>query len=102
MEPRRLSWGDWLPGACGVLMIVALFLPWYSVGPVDATAWQAMAVDDVILFITASLAIFAAFAVALRSLGGLSVAITSMAIMPALIGLIVTVYRLISPAPPID
>jgi hypothetical protein len=80
-------------------MLVALVLPWYSADGQDLTAWQAMAVDDVILAVAAVLAIIAAFAVSIRSLSSISVAITSMAIMPAAIGLVVTVYRLISPAP---
>jgi uncharacterized membrane protein len=38
--------------------------------------------------------------VSLRRLSGFAVAATSLAILPAVIGLIVTAYRLISPAPP--
>jgi hypothetical protein len=83
-------------------MLVALFLPWYSANGTRVTAWQAMAVDDVILCVAALLAIGAAFVVSLRRLSGFSVAATSLAILPALVGVIVTVYRLISPAPPID
>jgi hypothetical protein len=58
-----------------------------------------MAVDDVILAVAAVLAIIAAFAVGVPRLGSVSVAITSLAILPAVVGLVVTVYRLISPAP---
>jgi hypothetical protein len=83
-------------------MLVALFLPWYSTDGTTWNAWQAMAVDDVILAVTAVIAVVAAFVVAFPRLGSLSVAITSLAILPAAIGLIVTVYRLISPAPPVD
>jgi hypothetical protein len=83
-------------------MLVALFLPWYSAGGTSWTAWQAMAVDDVILAIAALLAIAAACIVALPRLFSLSVAATALAIMPAAVGLVVTVYRLISPAPPVD
>lgn len=102
MDARRLSWGEWLAGACGVLMLVALFLPWYSAGGQSVTAWQSMAVDDVILAIAAVLAIAAAFIVSLRRLSGFSVAATSLAILPAIVGLVVTVYRLVSPAPLVD
>jgi hypothetical protein len=102
VEPRRLSKGEWLAGLCGILMLVALFLPWYSVGGRDLTAWESMALDDVILTITAILAIAAAFIVAIRRFSGLSVATTSLAIMPAAVCLVVTIYRLISPAPPQD
>ena len=102
MELRRLSWGDWLAGISGVLMIIALFLPWYSVGDASRNAWESMALDDVILLVTAILSIGAAFAVGLRSITDFSVATTSLGLLPAFVGLIVTVYRLISPAPPID
>jgi hypothetical protein len=102
VDVRRLSWGDWLAASCGVLQIVALFLPWYSHGGESANAWQTMAVDDVILFVAALLAICAALIVAVRRFSSLSVAATSLGILPAAIGLIVTVYRILSPAPPID
>ena len=102
MEPRRLSWGEWLAGASGVLMIVALFLPWYSAGGQSVDAWESMAVNDVILFVAAVLSISAAFIVGLRRMTNISVATTSLALLPAAIGLVVTVWRLISPAPPID
>lgn len=83
-------------------MLIALFLPWYTAGDKSWTAWQAMAVDDVILAIGALLAIAAAWIVALPRLFSLSVAATALAILPAVVGLVVTVYRLISPAPPVD
>jgi hypothetical protein len=102
MDARRLSRGDWLAAVSGIAMLVALFLPWYSAGGQDQTAWEAMAVDDVILAVAAILAILAAVIVALRRVSSLSVAATSLAILPAVVGLVLTVYRLISPAPPVD
>lgn len=102
MEPRRLSRGDWLAAIGGVAMLIALFLPWYSANGESVTAWQSMAVDDVILAVSAVLAIAAAVIVALPRLWSLSVAATSLAILPAIVGLLVTIYRLISPAPPVD
>jgi len=80
-------------------MFVALFLPWYSVGGKKLSAWEAMAVDDVILALAALLAIVAAVVVALPRLSSLSVATTSLAILPAVVGLVVTIYRLVWPAP---
>jgi hypothetical protein len=102
VKPRRLSRGDWLAAIGGIVMLVALFLPWYSARDESATAWQTMAVDDVILAVAAVLAIAAAFIVALPRLYSLSVAATALAILPAVVGLIVTIYRLVSPAPPVD
>jgi hypothetical protein len=83
-------------------MLVALFLPWYASGAEDLNAWEAMAVDDVILAVAALLAIAGALIVGSKRPGSLSVAAPSLAIMPALVGLVVTVYRMISPAPPVD
>jgi hypothetical protein len=100
VDLRRLSPGDWIAAVAGVVMLVALFLPWYSSGNEDLNAWQSMAVDDVILAVVALLAIAAAVFVGLRRFTSLSVAVTSLAILPAVCGLVVTTYRLISPAPP--
>jgi len=83
-------------------MLVALFLPWYSTDGTTWNAWEAMAVDDVILAVAAAIAVVAAIVVGFPRLGSLSVAITSLAILPAVIGLVVTIYRLISPAPSVD
>lgn len=83
-------------------MIVSLFLPWYSAGGRSQTAWEAMAVDDVILFVAGVLAIAAGIVVGTRRLSSVSVATTSLAILPAAVGFVLVVYRLVSPAPPID
>lgn len=102
MEPRRLSRGDWIAAIGGVAMLVSLFLPWYSAGGQELSAWEAMALDDVILAIAALLAIGATIVVAIPRLLSVSVAITSLAILPAVVGLVVTIYRLVFPAPPGD
>jgi hypothetical protein len=102
VEPRRLSRGDWIAAIGGVVMLIALFLPWYSAGGQSVSAWEAMALDDVILAITALLAIGAAVIVGIPRLLSVSVATTSLAILPAVVGLLLTIYRLVSPAPEID
>ena len=85
-----------------MLLIVSLFLPWYSADGQKVNAWQSMALDDVILAVTGALAVGAAVVVAIKRLAGSSVAATSLAILPAVVGLIVTIYRIVSPAPPVD
>jgi hypothetical protein len=102
VDARRLSRGDWVAAVAGIVMLVALFLPWYTTGGQDLTAWDAMAVDDVILAVAALLAILAAVIGALRRVSSISVAATSLAILPAAVGLVVTIYRVLSPAPPGD
>jgi hypothetical protein len=54
MDLRRLRAGEWIAAVAGLFLLVSLFLPWY--GPPDATAWEALAVNDVLL---AAAAVFA-------------------------------------------
>lgn len=49
MDLRRVRVWEWLTGLGGAVLLVSLFLPWYSVGGADATAWESFAVVDVIL-----------------------------------------------------
>jgi hypothetical protein len=56
MDLRRLRAGEWIVGAAGVLLLVALFLPWYGEAE-SFTGWQALGVLDVILALLALAAI---------------------------------------------
>ncbi len=57
MDLRRLRAGEWIAASAGVVLIVSLFLPWYQAGPFDATAWDAFAVIDVLLFVAGAIGI---------------------------------------------
>ena len=45
--------GELVEAIGGLGLLVAGFLPWYSAGGLDATAWQAFSVTDLILAATA-------------------------------------------------
>ena len=53
MDLRRLRHGEWIAGASGVLLLVAMFLDWYSAGGSGANAWDSLTVIDVFLAIAA-------------------------------------------------
>ncbi len=67
MSPARVRAGEWLAGAAGALLLVALFLDWYERTAVPAargstayapmssalTAWQAFSATDVLLALLA-------------------------------------------------
>lgn len=53
MDLRRLRHGEWIAGASGVLLLVAMFLDWYSAGGVGANAWDSLTVIDWFLAIAA-------------------------------------------------
>jgi FlaA1/EpsC-like NDP-sugar epimerase len=57
MDVRRVRTWDWLTGLAGALLLVSLFLPWYSLLGVSATGWESFSVVDVILALAALCAI---------------------------------------------
>jgi hypothetical protein len=58
MDLSRMSQGEKLAVAGGVLLLIALFLPWFS----DFSGWESLTATDIYLLITAGVAIGAAFA----------------------------------------
>jgi hypothetical protein len=65
MDRSKLSLGDQIAAASGIVLLIALFLPWYgvdvNVGGVSASesvnAWEAMGFIDILLFLVALVAI---------------------------------------------
>ena len=64
MDLRRLRIGEWLTALAGVILLASLFLPWYANEPSFArepteefTAWQSLAVLDVVLALIAAAAV---------------------------------------------
>jgi uncharacterized membrane protein len=102
VDARRLSPAEWIAGFGGVLLIVSLLLPWYSAGGQDATAWQAMSVDDVLIAVTALLALAAVVIDSTERGSGISIAALSLASLPAFVALVLVVYRVADPAPSVD
>jgi hypothetical protein len=56
VDLRRLRFGEWLAGAAGVLLIVALLLPWYE-GAGTASGYESLTVIDILLTLLALLAL---------------------------------------------
>ena len=49
MDLRRLRAGEWIAGTAGVVLLVSLFMPWYDVAGADVSAFEAFAINDVLL-----------------------------------------------------
>jgi hypothetical protein len=94
--------GEWIAGASGLLLIVTPFLPWYTVAGEQVTAWQAMAVDDLLIMLAGLLAVAAALVVATRRFAGFSVGSVTLAAIPGIVVLVIVIFRLASPAPDAD
>jgi cation transport ATPase len=102
VDPRRLSAGEWIAAGGAVVLLVALFLPWYGVGSADATAWQAMAVDDVLFAVIVAGALAAIAVTAWSRRLTAPVAYMALTALAGIVAFVVALWRLADPAPPVD
>jgi hypothetical protein len=108
MDLRRLRAGEWLVGISGLVLFVALFLPWYDIqegivfGPVDAfdasaSAWDSFAVLDVLLAICALGGMAVVIVTAIHSTPAVPLALQSLLTILALVLVALVAFRLIDP-----
>ncbi len=57
MDLRRLRAGEWIAAVSGALLVVSLFLPWYTGAGIEASAFEAYTVLDVLLLLVGLLGI---------------------------------------------
>ena len=95
-------------GVSGLLLLVALFLPWYElgqgivVGPADvldarASAWDAFTILDVLLALGALAAIAVVIVTALEATPAVPIALESLVTLFAILLLLLVVFRLADP-----
>jgi hypothetical protein len=94
MDLRRLRVGEWIVGACGVLLLISLFLDWYGDPP--ATAWQAFTVLDLILAVLALAAISVPVVTATHRVPAVPLAIETLTTLVGMLGLILVVVRVLN------
>lgn len=87
-----------LVGAIGGLgLLVASFLPWYSAGGDNATAWQAFSATDIVLAAAAVVGMSVAVCVLLRISVSYPVAGSSVAAGFGAVAVLLIVIRMINP-----
>ena len=84
------------------MLVVSLFLPWYFISDVHATAWETMAINDVLIMIAAAFTLTAVVWDGSSRAAGRSVVGYGLASAPALLALILVVWRMLDPAPDAD
>lgn len=94
MDLRRLRVGEWIVGASGVLLLVALFLPWY--GDPSSTAWESFTVLDVILALLALAAVTVPVVTAAQRVPALPLAVESLTALFGLLALILVLIRVLN------
>jgi hypothetical protein len=93
MDLRRLRVGEWVAAASGVALLVSLFLPWY--GPEGVTAWESLAVIDVLLALLAASAVLLAVVTAAQSAPAVPIALSALVVIAGLVGILLVLFRVV-------
>ena len=89
--------GELVGGLGGLGLLVAGFLPWYSARGVDASAWEAFSVTDIVLAAAAVAALSVAICVLFRISVSYPVAGSSVATGFGFVSAVLIVIRMIDP-----
>jgi hypothetical protein len=100
VNARWLKPGDWLAGLGGLVLLVSLFLTWYSVSDRDLTAWQSFAVIDVLLALAALVGIALAVTTAVRRTPAVPVALGVLGAPVGVVATLLVLLRLLDPPGP--
>jgi hypothetical protein len=89
--------GELVGAICGLGLLVVSFLPWYSAGDADATAWQAFSVIDLVLLAAAIASLSVGVVVVTRLSVSYPMAGSSVATGVGGVAFLCVLYRLIDP-----
>jgi hypothetical protein len=89
VDLRRLRAEEWIAGACGAALLVALFLDWLREGSASRNGWEAFAALDVVLAIVALMALALTIVTAAHRSQAVPLAIGALLV---LVGLIASVW----------
>jgi hypothetical protein len=92
-----LALGELVGALNGLGLLVVSFLPWYSVGGEDATAWQAFSIVDLFIAAAAAAGLSVGVCVLLRISVSYPVAGSTVATLFGAIALVLVAYRLLDP-----
>jgi hypothetical protein len=98
VDLRRLRHGEWIAGISGLLLLVALFLDWYSAGngAVSANAWESFSVTDILLAIVGLAGIALAAAVGSQRSPSMGQATGALTVPLAFVAAIVVAIKVLS------
>ena len=99
MDLRRLRAGEWIAAACGVGLLVSLWLPWYSgedAGASALSAWEALRVLDVILALISAAAVALLIVTATQDVPAVPLALSVFVTFAGLLGVLLVLIRVLS------
>jgi len=97
MELGRVRRFDWLTGAAGLALFIALLMPWYESNETTVSAWKSMMWSDIWLFLTSVIAMSMPIAATYKDTPGLKQKRTWIVVVFAVIGLFLAIYRVAEP-----
>jgi hypothetical protein len=97
MDLRRVRVWEWLTGAGGLVLLVSLFLPWYSLGGESATGWESFTVVDLILALAALCAIALPAVAAAQRTAAVPQAFASTIVWILAVAAVLALIRLLNP-----
>jgi hypothetical protein len=89
--------GELVGAACGLGLLVVSFLPWYSAGGENATAWQTFSVVDLFIAAAVIAALSVGICVTFRISVSYPVAGSTVTTLFGSLALILIAYRLVNP-----
>jgi hypothetical protein len=97
VDLRRVRTWEWLTGIGGFVLLVSLFLPWYSAAGVDATGWESFSVVDLIVALAALSAMALPLVAAFQRTAAVPQAFASTIVWVLGLAAVLAVIRLINP-----
>jgi len=95
VDLRKARNGDWIALASGVVLIVALFLPWYDTGEETLNAWQELTVIDFILLGCALFGIAQWFFTVQQPTPAVPLAVAGLGAWTGIVAVILTLIRVV-------
>jgi hypothetical protein len=92
-----LALGELVGAVSGLGLLVVSFLPWYSAGDEELTAWEAFGVLDIVLAVAAVMALSVALVVLTRLSVSYPVAGSSVTAGIGIVAFVWVLYRLVNP-----
>jgi hypothetical protein len=97
VDLRRVRHGEWIAGIAGVVLLVALFLDWYSAdGGASANGWESFTVTDVLLAVAALFGIALALGAATQRSAAVPQTVGQLAVPVAFVAAVAVVIQALS------
>jgi hypothetical protein len=96
MDLRRLRAGEWIAAASGVVLLASLFLPWYAAEGApgaDLTAFQSLAVLDIVLALISALAVLLLVVTATQRVPALGIAMSALVALAGIVAVVLVAIR---------